>query len=843
MYKKNKIFFNSFPFVAIATVLLFSLGKSINYYFYTDDYALLYHIQNNLSYGWPYDFVVVFFTPFYNLFGLWSEAYFALGLLTYFVASLGVYFFIKILTKDKLIAILASLIFATGYIGLDQFTMMSVSSINNLNIINMCIVLIVFILWLDKRKLRYYFLTLLFFWFSIWVFPFRAFPLVLFLPTLGIIKSLNFNNRKRIVMRTIFESILYTPFILVAAKYGVFSYGTYAVQENNPFSILTGSQSIISGLLNFAFFEQTLSIIGKFILIKPIYDFFNLDPTLSLFSYAGLILVAAIFFISFLFLLGEKSNYSKSLITLLLLTIEGYLGYLVLNLDFNANGAVNRYLTTSFLFFSAVIPLFLFLLLQKVRNLKWINKEKLLVFIIFLIIFTLSSLSRKYEESIIQERSNPSRNFMKQIKDFIPQLSGKNIFYFDISSNYPSPSKFGSILLGAFMRKEVVLASTYYVDINTVEIVDTFDEYLNLKNNMGGDNFYSFYYDNKGLYQTTDKVSSLLKDGERRVINLNDLKYSKNNLIPVTNLNISNFYSLIPVKLNLVLKVSPLPLSNFRFPYYGVVFNSNQTQIEEFYKKIVKNKSHIYDYLLSRKNYYENVFIQTSSSHVEGQNPPEFLIDDKKETIWLADESSWQIGVRPWIKIDLKQKKKIGRLVLGQAINRKPSDYKIMISQDADTWEYVQNINVTRALFDDSLVVFDFDSLDARYVMFKINKTENGSTPGFSELEVVEDKYKNVDVSVGIRIKNNPFEFIRNEEELQLAYNYVRQDALLSILTKTNKDENISNGFGFKIPILLDDWYHEYEVLIPPRGIDLEEIRIELNFPAYLEVVKMEISN
>ena len=127
--------------------------------------------------------------------------------------------------------------------------------------------------------------------------------------------------------------------------------------------------------------------------------------------------------------------------------------------------------------------------------------------------------------------------------------------------------------------------------------------------------------------------------------------------------------------------------------------------------------------------------------------------------------------------------------------------------------------------------------------MFKIISTKNGFTPGLSEIEVVEDKYKDVDVSTGIRIKNNPFEFIQNQEDLRLAYDYIRQAAFLKVSTKTDKDENISNNYSIIIPILLDDQYHEYEISLFPRGINLEKIKFELNFPARIEVGKMEISH
>ena len=215
------------PFILLAAVVLFSLGKTLQYYFYTDDFAFLYYIGNDLGFGWPYTAVLPIFQPLYKLFGVNALPYFALAVLTYFFASIAVYFFIKTLTCNRLIASLSSLIFATGYIGLDQFSMIAVSIVNNLNIINVCITLILLIKWIETKKLRYYFLTFSMFWFSMWLFPYRAYPLILFLPTLELIKSFQLGSVINTVKRFIFLVIRYIPFFLIASRHGVFSYGTH----------------------------------------------------------------------------------------------------------------------------------------------------------------------------------------------------------------------------------------------------------------------------------------------------------------------------------------------------------------------------------------------------------------------------------------------------------------------------------------------------------------------------------------------------------------------------------------------------------------------------------------
>ena len=221
----NKIY-PFLPFVLIAVVLLFSLGKTFQYFFYTDDFAALYNAQHNLSFDWPYNYVTASIQPFYKIFGINPQPYFMINVFTFFLASLSSYFLIKILTKNILIATLSSLIFATGYIGIDQFTQMNIPLMNNISIIIMCFAMVFFILWLDKKNIRFYFISILLYLLGLTLFPFRIFSLILFIPTLGIIFSLRFSSSIVIFLKELTISLLqFIPFLVVPYFLGIYSYG------------------------------------------------------------------------------------------------------------------------------------------------------------------------------------------------------------------------------------------------------------------------------------------------------------------------------------------------------------------------------------------------------------------------------------------------------------------------------------------------------------------------------------------------------------------------------------------------------------------------------------------
>lgn len=839
------------PFILIGIVILFSLGKTLQYYFYTDDFVFLYNLRNNLEFGWPYNSVLPLFRPIYNLFGTNALSYFSLALFTYFLASIASYFFIKVLTRNNLIAFLSALIFATGYIGLDQFTMNAVSIVNNLNIVNVCITLILLICWINTGKLRYYFLTFLMFWFSIHLFPYRAYPLILFLPTLELFKSFKLGSVMRMIKQLVFIIIRFVPFVLVASRNGIFSYGTYGTVNVNLFSQFTNPHSRIFALLNIEVFKEVFAILGRFVLVKPISDIFSFVPDQGFFAFTGFIFSLVILLTSLFFLLGKYSGYARSLLIVLFLTIEGYVGNMLLNLDFDSNGPVSRYLTISFLSFSAIFPLFLFLVTEKLEKYKKLNKKWTLVFPIILFVFCFASLSRTYENSIIRDRSIPAINFFTQLKTYIPKLSNSNysIFYFDHALYAPVSARFGNVLISAAMDISVNLAVPYEISTSSAKIVSTFDNFLYLVQNPPSDKkalYYTFYDDEKGLRNTTDKVFALLKNGSRNVITENKIQYDKNQGSSSIAIETNGVSSLTPLKVKFDLLAAPLDFSMFAFPYIGVDNQSElvREDIENYYQKNNIQKDEIFKYLLSRKKYYKIVKADVESIHIAKQNPASFLIDNNSDTVWISDQSRWEVNIKPWIKTDLGDTRNIGRIIWREVPTRLIEKFTISTSLDGNTWTKVNNFSKKSIQNDKTLKIIDFDSISTRYVLINIDELAYGSPgPGLAELEIVENEFKNINLEHAFRISNSPFEYIENQEQLTDTYNYVSQNAKLKIKARTNRDDPNSNVVLEELPIVLDGQSHTYEFQLPQGGTDLKNISLETNFPSSLFINNVILEN
>src|SRR3989344_4532980 len=827
------------PFILIGIVILFSLGKTLQYYFYTDDFVFLYNLRNNLEFGWPYSSVLSIFRPVYQVFGINPLPYFTMAVITYFLASVSVFFFAKALTKNLLVSSAAAIIFATGYIGLDQFSMIAVSIINNLNVINISIALILLINWIETRKLRYYFLTFFMFWFSLLLFPHRAYPLVLFVPTLEFVKSFQPGGVKKMFRQIAFIALRYVPFFFVAVQRGVFSYGTHGTNNVDLFNLIE-TDSRIYTLFNPVFSKEFFAVFGKLVLLTTISDFFKFVPSQDFYSFVGVFTSLVIILLFTVLYKRKKYGESRVLFAAFLLTIQSYVGNMFLNVDFDANGPVNRYLTISFLFYSVLISLFVYLLLQIFTKIRVKVKNRVFAVVVLFLILVLTSLSRNYEERVIEDRSEPAIKFFKELKAYVPALSDSNysIFYFDKASYYPVSSRFGNVLLSAAMGNSVNLALPYGVSADSIKIVDNFDDFLRLvfyppegKKTV----YYTFYNDENGLQNTTDDVFSLLESGGFTVISSDKITYKNEQGINAVSINTVGVSSLTPLSLRMSLQATPLPSSAFAFPYS---FNASLTEsISE------SEKEKIFKYLLSREKYYESVRVQVESIHVGKKNPASYLVDDNPDTNWISDQSRWEVGIKPWIKIDLSEERSIGTALWRQSPSRAVEDFTINVSSDGENWTGVKNLSKRNIYSDNSLVAVDFNPVNARYVMLTIVSLSTGPGPSLAEIELLEDEFNRMDIEKAFGMKDNPFASISDVEEVAQAYAYLEKNAKLKIKTFTNKDDPVSSAVLGEIPIFLDGAYHDYEFQIPQGGTHLKEIRLEANFPASFNVSRVLIEN
>ncbi len=821
-------------FILLLGVVLYAIGGTLQYYFYSDDYSVLYSVQRNKMLGYPYDGeYLAIFKPLYSIFGLHALGYFALGVITYFFAILSVYALIRTLTKHRTIAYLSSLLFATGYVGIEQYNMMF-SITNNLSIIGIAGVLISYFLWLEQRRCRYYVISLGIYFLLLMLFQHRTFTLVLFVPTVELFFGLN--TRKPFHIRKIIYSLArLLPFYFIARCSGIFGHGSIATFGTNTLIAYTRP----------AMLGEFFAIFGRMILPNPILRKIGLEAGPLVHTGFGVaFIVLSVLLAVILWFKKSKRHIGILLLFDLALILEGYVGFFLLSPSFSSGGAVNRYLPISFIGFSAFFVLFFWALgtVLRMQRTMWYRIFCVALFIVYGIAFM--TASHEYVSARVRDQGKPAVKFIAQLKSVIPSFPRHATIYIDSAEYYPAIPRLGNILSNATFPYEVTFAVIYNIPMDRIRFTQSFDEYVRWYQHPRNpdEEFYSFYYNGLDLRDTTKDIIRSLQSDKVQVLTSSMPAKEVLNKKDVIIVNTSEVPSLGKQQLELTLKISPLDESQFAYPYF--FGNPTETQKKEkrnFFDNTQIDRSAVFSYLVARKEYYNTV--QVTGTDSQKDYPHTLMVDNRLDTYWVDAANLWEL--RPEYKlsfvVDLGSVKQISRVLWIPIQNREANVYTISVSQDGLDW-HPMNIQSSYRVYDDMTLVSDvFTATPARYIKYEIEQTRNGWPPGIRELEVVEDTYKSIDPLLAWRIGSTPFEYIQNREELVQTYDYVARYGVVRILSKTNKEDVLDNKYFISMPVFVDGQTHTYILSVPSRGTSLEKIGIELVYPAEIFVEKIRI--
>src|SRR3989344_1950221 len=111
-----------FSLILIFVLVFLAYGQTIKMFYWIDDWGMLFNMIHPTifqgNFGHPaYRYNTTPFVFLYPFVGLDARIYFGLGLIQYFIAAVVVFLFARELTKSKLIALMAAMIFSSGYIG------------------------------------------------------------------------------------------------------------------------------------------------------------------------------------------------------------------------------------------------------------------------------------------------------------------------------------------------------------------------------------------------------------------------------------------------------------------------------------------------------------------------------------------------------------------------------------------------------------------------------------------------------------------------------------------------------------------------------------------------------
>lgn len=859
----SKIF--SWKVLLVVLVVLLSYGQTLQMYFWQDDSALIFKLQNPegmagsfgygiIGYG-AYKYLVTPFVPFYPLFGKEPFGYFLVGLITYGIATYFFYRFVKVLFKKEKFAYYAALVFAAGYVGSDIMFRVINSWQTNTGLILAFLTFEFAFKYAKTNTFKYYVYSLIWYWCATEFVYVRSHSLIvpiLVLNAYYLVQKFKFNRLlKYVVFQIPFLVIFYVRYLTDAGfgGPGVSSLLSKLMQGN--FEILTALfanignsvfadslQSIILGqligrstddiilfvhgfslgifLLFFLFLAKSESFkLKAFYLISLIlgvvlnYYFYSIYPLwyrVPSVLFSGVI---GIHFLTFsMFGLGYlyKRNKLDGHILLVAVTILAtqIFGYFIQYPE-SIWGTTHRYFSYSLIGYSILVANISWWLYTFRKN---INLSMLLVAGIVSMNLVFSLL---YQHRLVRERSKPSREFYQRLLHYVPSISQGAGFYFDISLVSPYPHQFGDFFSVGSMPESTALAMYYEVDRYDLSYIIDFDDLVS-KVDSGElliDQVYSFYYGENGLVNTTEKMRALLRDGGtvQHFTELHEVLME-----PIT-----------PLFLEFGLKLSK--------PQIPDSFVANSISLNQ---KIL-----IMQYLRDRNSYYNTSTVTSLSDwrYREIRN----IHDQDLATPWQGHRIQWHNDKHEEIVIDLGNEKNVGAVAwTNWKTVLSPTRYAYYVSNDGANWQEAARYDNNPERADGERVV-DRVKAQGRYIKMEITETATDDSPALLEIEVIDDAYDEIDTTEALTYLDNPLVLANSRDEWNMLYPYAEQIAFATLSWTTDKHDTTKESVI--VPLTLSNPSLRYNAILPAGGTTLNNLEIEYSIPIDARVDTVTIRN
>lgn len=770
----------------IFLICFLAYGKILGMYFFLEDYLILYSVQHPSSpdagygsgvWGRPYGYAVTPFIPFYYIFGLEPKGYYLVEIILYFLVALTVYFFAKILTKNRLVALGSSLIFASGYVGSESLYRMAVGWQNLLAAIFISITCAIYYKYVKSGKGTLYLLALALFLFTSEFSFYRAHGIIVLI--LGIELLFNFSPKKP--LSSIFRL---APFAL--SYWYFYVYSIPFMDQGSKFSTLF--QKIFTGG-NFHYLLNPL---------KTLENIFIPDK----FSLPLMIFIALLVGV----LVWKRS---KILLYCLLFVIANYLVHFYTSPNVYQE-TTHRYLTISFVGASLFWGIFL----------KEVFKNKVIYIsscasIIVLNIF----LVRSQQVSILQNRSQPSREFWQSFQGQVQHIPKQSVIYIDSRNDGVSKPVRDAALGAGSMGPTTSVAVYYGLEWQDLYLAETFPELLSLvksgKANSG--NFYTLFYSRQGgLVNTTQEVKRALF-GTGGAVKVDSL----------SNINIP-YYSPMLLKFSTEAKMD---FSNIKYP------SGSRVDLSKYLS-----------FLSSRDHYYNKVFVTSTSEskYAEARN----IKDRDMNTSWKGNDLAWQKVKKEEIIFNLGEVRKVGAVRINPGfLSRVPTKYSYQCSSNGVDWKQIASFekeaNKAEPFLD------RFEEVDCAFIKLVIHGTVSGGPAQISEIEIVDSKFADLDFALAEEIEHDPFKFTGSPNDKQILLRYFTENGIggeICIYTdKYKPQEPVCDRYRFKLGVKNSGSFfidqggialQKIEFLVP-SGVKISTKNVSIEYLTYNQLEEM----
>lgn len=611
------------PLLIILMVVAFAFWQTILMYFWNDDNAVIFKLQNlnegvgNLGSGIfgldsPYRMVIFTLVPIYYIFGLNSYAFFSYGIFFYFLAAVSVFIFAKSFFKRNSLALVSSLVFSSGLVGAESVWRIYNSVHTSITIIYVSLFCSFYNYFIYEKRLfkkfAMYLFAILFFVLAVqWGFV-RAHGLII----IAIAQEVLFNF-----------SFKYSLFRLLPFIY--FAYIWYFAGSSH-----TKHLSLLLSRI-FENYEFNLLLIPlKTLQNITIPDIFNF-PFLLFIALLGVIIL---------------KFRSKILFFSLIFIISNYLTYYMIYHDAVLN-TTHRYLTTS----APGLSILIAYLISKIFK----SNKKIWIITTALIVVNLVILNWIHFK-ILKDRSIPTRVFYEDLKKEIPTLSKNSVIFFDTKKESDTVQLFESFFGVGSMPNSTAVAIYYGLDRYDILLTETFEDFLSIikEKKIKPANAYSFFYSKeKGLKNTSEDFRHSVWDEKRAFIfeDANHINYY--------------FSSPLMISLNLTPKI----------------INSGELESRD-----ISNLKTYLSYLQARRDYY-NLISVNSDTHWQNFTPNNLIDSDYSTSWMASRGVWHDTSIENIILDLGEQREVGGIKLKFAASDKTPTQYSYNCSIDSLTWQ------------------------------------------------------------------------------------------------------------------------------------------------------------
>ncbi len=516
MFKRivNNTFVHVF-IVSLVAVLTFL--PTLQMFFYLDEFGSLYDFTHK-------DYQYNLFTTnnlylLYKLFGIDPTGYFAVGTAIFVLSVVVLYFFVSVLLKNKVLGLIAGLVYATAPVGTSTVVMIWTFVIEGGYPLTVALLVLLYLLlrYFREGKIYYYLLALVGFTIFLELEPRRVF---LFLPIIVLFDYLM--HFKKIIIPDIKFFVRQAPFLACFV-----AYYKYTVTLSG---ILATGRITFNDLGNYDWHTKVLVAESSLSSIQPPTTLANIllgGPLVFLTEYANLVNVKYTYswvaiILSIAAALVILAFRTKRELGLLMLFSLGWIYINILGIYIFSSPGISdithRTLSLSAPAYALFITLSGFTLYKFLKKRKNNLSKKLNNIFVFALVFFLgvNFMSTRYKfDKFNNFRSIPARAFFKDLKRFYPILPANSIVYIQTSGNPQVKHRLGRIYGGNNYGAGSTLA-IFYPEL-TLKEIDLVRDYTDIEKFVGNDpskidHVFAFYYDEKGLSDiTTDTRAGLRK--------------------------------------------------------------------------------------------------------------------------------------------------------------------------------------------------------------------------------------------------------------------------------------------------------------------------------------------